>query len=146
MATGLLWLLFCACIQYIYVQVAVSEHTSKHVKFPGSIPPDLTQSILWALLPYLPWAPPILSAALLMVWYYQLSQPLFPTSWVKLWHMLHVLAQTHNSPVGFCHRTHCTCPGLISGLHRLDFECSPSTPETSAYTDTQAGLTGMVGL
>ena len=49
---------------------------------------------------------------------------------------------TNNSPVGFCHRTHCTCPGL----HRLDFECSPSTPETPAYTDTQAGLAGMVGL
>ena len=53
---------------------------------------------------------------------------------------------THNSPVGFCHRTHCTCPGLISGLCRLDFECSPSTPETPAYTDTQDGLAGMVGL
>jgi len=49
---------------------------------------------------------------------------------------------TTHSPVGFCHRTHCTCPGLISGTCRLDFECSPSTPETPAYTDTQAGLAG----
>ena len=44
-----------------------------------------------------------------------------------------------HSPVGFCHRTHCTCPELISGLCRLEFECSPSTPETPADTDTHAG-------
>ena len=40
------------------------------------------------------------------------------------------------------HSPHCTCPGLISGLCRLEFECSPSTPETPAHTDTQAGLAG----
>ena len=59
-----------------------------------------------------------------------------------------ICTHLYNSPVavGFCHRTHCTCPGLISGLCRLDFECSPSTPETPAYTDTQDGLAGMVGL
>ena len=40
----------------------------------------------------------------------------------------------------------CTCPGLTSELRRLDFECSPSTPEIPAYTDTQVGVVGMVGL
>ena len=51
----------------------------------------------------------------------------------------------HNSPVGLCHRTHCTCPGLTSGLCRLDYECSPSTPETLAYIDPQASLAGLMG-
>ena len=59
--------------------------------------------------------------------------------------MVLVLIQTHNLPVGFCHRTHCTCPGLISERHRLDFEYSPSIVETLAYIDAQVGLAGMVG-
>ena len=44
------------------------EHTSEHIKsqnFLGACPQTpLTQSILWGPFLYLPWAPPILSAAL----------------------------------------------------------------------------------
>ena len=63
--------------------------------------------------------------------------PAFPTTvphFLMFWQaMTHVLVQTDNPPVGFCHST---CPRLTSGLHRLDFEYSPSTTdhETPAYT------------
>ena len=41
---------------------------------------------------------------------------LFPISCLISYHMLHEPVQTHYSLEDLCHRVHCTCPGLTSGL------------------------------
>ena len=46
----------------------------------------------------------------------------------------HILLTTHQWVSATEHTV------LVQGCCRLDFECSPSTPETLVYADTQAGL------